>query len=782
MQLPKQEFTLDVAGKPFTLTVSNLANQANASAIGLYGDTAVLVTAVIGSQDRPIDFFPLTVEYEERFYAAGKILGSRFLRREGRPSDEAVLSGRLIDRAVRPLFNHDLRRDVQIVVTTLSYDGENDPDFVAFLTVSSVLMISDIPWNGPIGGVRMAKMKDGEFIVNPENAKVEDKTKVAYEAFIGATEDRINMIELAGNEATEDEVSEGFAMAHDEIKKMCVFQKEIQAKIGKKKLEGVFVELDAELVKRVHEFLDGKLEAGVYGTDKAELKAKMHGIKVDLEEYLKEAGYEDTSKIEAILEVEIDALMHKNILEQGRRPDGRAMDEIRPLYGEVGMFKRLHGTGLFMRGATQALAVTTLGAPGDEQLVETIETSGKKRFMLHYNFPPYSTGEVKRMGGVGRRELGHGALAKKAIEWMLPTQEEFPYVIRVVSEVLASNGSSSMATTCAATLSLMDAGVPMRKPVGGIAMGLVMDHAGNYKVLTDIQGPEDHYGDMDCKVAGTTDGITAMQMDVKIEGITLPILKDTLTAAKKARLQILDVMKGAIAEPRKQLSPYAPSIISMRIDPEKIGTVIGSGGKTINGIIADTGVITINIEDDGVISIAAVGHEKAEAAKRIIESLLKEYEIGEVVHGKIIKLLDFGAVVDLGGGRDGMVHISEFKHGFVEKISDVAHIGDEVTAQVIRTEQGKVSLSVKALLPKPEGGPKRDELSRSERPDGPRHGGGRGHGENHRSGGFGGSRRPRNEESEPRHEMHSTPREEKAGKSLEEVLKELEGGATGHEE
>lgn len=788
MQLPKQEFVLDVAGKPFTLTVSSLANQANASAIGTYGDTAVLVTAVMGSQDRPIDFFPLTVDYEERFYAAGKILGSRFMRREGRPSDEAVLSGRLIDRAIRPLFNHDLRRDVQVIVTILSYDGENDPDFVALLTVSSVLMMSDIPWNGPIGGVRMAKTKDGEFIVNPQNSKIEDKTKIAYEAFIAATEDRINMIELAGNEATEEEVAEGFAEAHEAIKKMCGFQKELQAKIGKKKLEGVFVEIDAELAKRVHEFLDGKLEAGVYGTDKAELKAKMHGIKTDLHEHLKEAGHEDLSKLDAILEAEIDALMHKNILEQGRRPDGRAMDEIRPLYGEVGMFKRLHGTGLFMRGATQALAVTTLGAPGDEQLVETIETSGKRRFMLHYNFPPYSTGEVKRIGGVGRRELGHGALAEKAIKWMLPTQEEFPYVIRVVSEVLASNGSSSMATTCAATLSLMDAGVPMRKPVGGIAMGLVMDHAGNYKVLTDIQGPEDHYGDMDCKVAGTTDGITAMQMDVKIEGITVQVLKDTLAAAKKARLQILDVMKGAIAEPRKELSPYAPSIISMRIDPEKIGTVIGSGGKTINGIIADTGVITINIEDDGVVSIAAIGHEKAEAAKRIIESLLKEYEIGEVVHGKIIKLLDFGAVVDLGGGRDGMVHISEFKHGFVEKIGDVAHMGDEVTAQVIRTEQGKISLSVKALVPKPEGAPKRDELSRPGQHEGHGHGGDR-----QRPRGLGGSRHPRNEEREPHRPAgaygdggqrteRSQPAGEVKGKSLEEVLKELESGQAYREE
>lgn len=777
MQLPKQEFTLDVAGKPFTLTVSSLANQANASAIGTYGDTSVLVTAVMGSQDRPIDFFPLTVDYEERFYAAGKILGSRFMRREGRPSDEAVLSGRLIDRAIRPLFNHDLRRDVQVIVTILSYDGENDPDFVALLTVSSVLMMSDIPWNGPIGGVRMAKTKDGEFIVNPENSKIEDKTKIAYEAFIGATEDRINMIELAGNEATEDEVAEGFVQAHEAVKKMCAFQKELQAKIGKKKLEGVFVEIDAELTKRAHAFLEEKLEAGVYGTDKTELKQKMHGIKTDLEAHLKEAGYEDLSKVDAILEVEIDTLMHRNILEQGRRPDGRAMDEIRSLYGEVGLFKRLHGTGLFMRGATQALAVTTLGAPGDEQLVETIETSGKKRFMLHYNFPPYSTGEVKRMGGVGRRELGHGALAKKAIEWMLPTQEEFPYVIRVVSEVLASNGSSSMATTCATTLSLMDAGVPMKKPVGGIAMGLVMDHAGNYKVLTDIQGPEDHYGDMDCKVAGTTDGITAMQMDVKIEGITAQILKDTLTAAKKARLQILDVMKGAIAEPRKQLSPYAPSIISMRIDPEKIGTVIGSGGKTINGIIADTGVITINIEDDGVVSIAAIGHEKAEAAKRIIESLLKEYEIGEVVHGKIIKLLDFGAVVDLGGGRDGMVHISEFKHGFVEKISDVAHMGDEVTAQVIRTEQGKISLSVKALLPKSEGAPKRDELSQGGRRES------HGHGDRQRPRGLGGSRHPRNEEREPHRPDRAVEHVERTqsgdvkGKSLEEVLKELESGA-----
>lgn len=794
MQLPKQEFTLDVAGKPFTLTVSNLANQANASAIGSYGDTAVLVTAVIGDADRPIDFFPLTVDYEERFYAAGKILGSRFMRREGRPSEEAVLSGRMIDRAIRPLFNHDLRRDVQVVITVLSYDGENDPDFVAFLTASSVLMMSDIPWNGPIGGAKIAKLKSGEYMINPENAAVADKEALAYEAFVGATEDRINMIELAGNEATEEDVAEGFAQAHEAIKKMCAFQKEVQAKLGKKKLENVFVPRNEDLAKRVKAFLADKLEAGVYGTDKAELKRKMHGIKTDMEAHLKEAGYEDHAGVGAVLEAEIDALMHKNILELGKRPDGRAMDEIRPLYGEVGLLKRLHGSGLFMRGATQALAITTLGAPGDEQIVETIKTDMKRRFMLHYNFPPYSTGEVKRMGGVGRREIGHGALAEKAIKWMLPKQEEFPYVIRVVSEVLASNGSSSMATTCATTLSLMDAGVPMRKPVGGIAMGLVMDHAGNYKVLTDIQGPEDHYGDMDCKVAGTVDGITAMQMDVKIEGITVQILKDVLTQAKKARLQILDVMRAAIAEPRKQLSPYAPSIISMKIDPEKIGTVIGSGGKTINGIIADTGVITINIEDDGMVSIAAVGYEKAEAAKWVIESLLKEYEMGEVVSGKIIKLLDFGAVVDLGGGRDGMVHISEFKHGFVEKISDVAHIGDEVVAKVIRVEQGKIALSVKAMVPKEDRGPQRDELSRDARPEraeGHRGGhGGRSHADRHAGGGLGGSRRPRNEEREPRKPINEEVRpvewphaggKDVKGKSLEEVLKELEGGMTGHE-
>lgn len=795
MQLPKQEFVLDVAGKPFTLTVSNLANQANASAIGSYGDTAVLVTAVMGDSDRSTDFFPLSVDYEERFYAAGKILGSRFMRREGRPSEEAVLSGRMIDRSIRPLFNHDLRRDVQIVITILSYDGENDPDFVAFLTASSVLMMSDIPWNGPIGGVRMAKLKSGEFVLNPENSKIVDKETLVYEAFIGATEDRINMIELAGNEAPEEDVAEGFVQAHEAIKKMCVFQKELQAKIGKKKLDDVFVPRNEELAKRVVAFLADKLEAGVYGTDKTELKRKMHGIKTDLETHLKEAGYEDHAGVGAILEAEIDALIHRNILEQGKRPDGRAMDEIRSLYGEVGLFKRLHGSGLFMRGATQALAITTLGAPGDEQIVETIETDMKRRFMLHYNFPPYSVGEVKRMGGVGRREIGHGALAEKAIKWMLPKQEEFPYVIRVVSEVLASNGSSSMATTCATTLSLMDAGVPLKKPVGGIAMGMVMDHAGNYKVLTDIQGPEDHYGDMDCKVAGTTDGITAMQMDVKIEGITAQILKDTLAQAKKARLQILEVMKGALAEPRKQLSPYAPSIISMRIDPEKIGTIIGSGGKTINGIIADTGVITINIEDDGMVSIAAVGYEKAEAAKRIIESLLKEYEIGEVISGKIIKLLDFGAVVDLGGGRDGMVHISEFKHGFVEKISDVASIGDEVVAKVIRSEQGKIALSVKAMVPKEDRGPKGDELSRDARSEGPRperggHGGG--HSDRHASGGLGGSRRPRHEEREPRRPIneevkpvewpHSGDGKEMKGKSLEEVLKELEGGMSGHED
>lgn len=696
-----------MAGKPFTLTVSQMANQANAAVMGQYGDTTVLATVVMGNTDRPLDYFPLTVDYEERFYAAGKILGSRFVRREGRPSNDAVLSGRLIDRTLRPLFDSRIRRDVQVVITVLSYDELNDPDFVSLVSASAALFASDIPWGGPIAGVKVVKLKNGEVIINPTNDVLSDKENIIFETFVSGTEDKINMLEVAGKEAEEKDVLDAFEKAHKEIKKIIEFQREVAKKIGKPKASVHMAEPDAEVKNKIVEFLKGKLEDAVYakdsvkkqdGVSKSEQSQKLFELKNSLQEYLKGEGVTDLSIIDPILEEETDKLVHKNILESDKRPDGRKLDEVRPLYAEVGLFKRLHGSAFFMRGGTQALAVTTLAAPGSEQLVETMESTLKRRFMLHYNFPPYATGEVKKMGGTGRREIGHGALAEKAISPMIPSQEEFPYTIRVVSEILASNGSSSMATVCASSMSLMDAGVPIKKPVAGIAMGLITDGSNKtYKILTDIQGPEDHYGDMDCKVAGTKDGINAMQMDVKINGVTVDMLGEIMERAKKARLQILDVMSKAISESRQKVSDFAPVIMTLDINPEKIGEVIGPGGKMINAIIAETGVHTIDIEQTGKVFVAASDQQKAESAINTIKSLTKEYQIGEMVEGKIVRILEFGAIVDLGGGQDGMIHVSELKNGFVKKVEDVVKLGDFVKAKVIKTDNGKIGLSIKAL-------------------------------------------------------------------------------------
>ena len=697
-----KEFSIDFQGKPLSLKVSKIAEQANSAVLGQYGDTVVLVTATMGKNDRATDYFPLVVDYEEKFYAAGKIIGSRFIRREGRPSEEAILSGRMIDRVLRPFFNSRMRRDVQIVITILSYDEENDPDFISLLSASVALAISDIPWNGPVAGVRLAKMKDGNLMINPTKTEI-NGGEFLFESFVAGNESKINMIELAANEVSEKEAIGSFETAQEEIKKLIKFQKEIISKIGKPKSEVLLTEPDPNLKHKVQEFLRGKLEAAVYVSDKAEQNDNLRKLKEDLKEHLVSEGLIPDG-LDSIIEEEIDALIHKNVLEKDLRPDSRKLDEVRTLFGQVGLFKRLHGSALFFRGSTQSLAVTTLAAPGQEQMIETMEVSGKRRFMLHYNFPPYSVGEIGRMGAPGRREVGHGALAEKAIRSIIPSKEEFPYTIRVVSEILSSNGSSSMATVCASILSLMDAGVPIKKPVAGIAMGIITEKPQTtndkqkYKVLTDIQGPEDHYGDMDCKVAGTTDGITAMQMDVKIEGVTADILKDVLAQAKKARLEILEVMKKVIDKPREKLSEFAPIILTLDINPERIGEVIGPGGKIINMIIKDTGVTTIDIEQTGKVFVSATTPEQAQAAIQYIQSLTKEFEVGEIIEGKIIKLLEFGAIVDLGGGNDGMIHISEVKSGFVKDINEVLKLGDIVKAKIIKVENGKIGLSIKALM------------------------------------------------------------------------------------
>jgi polyribonucleotide nucleotidyltransferase len=705
MDLNSKKFSIDLAGRPLTLEVSRLGEQANAAVMGTYGGTTVLATVVMGKDDSEVDYLPLTVDYEERFYAAGKVLGSRFVRREGKPSEEAILSGRLVDRAIRPLFDQRIRRDIQVVVTVISYDEENDPDLVALITVSTALAISDIPWNGPVSGVKVAEI-GGEFVVNPINSLLNDSV-VRFDTFVaGAGNKIVNMIELAGSDATEENILKAFDKATEEIERLNEFQNRIIKEIGREKSAVKLFEPSAGLKNAVLGFLSNKLETAVYERDKVRRENELRKLEEGLKLYLTEKGYaaSDLSLAAYVMEEAIDDLVHHKILSSDERPDGRKLDEIRELYGEVGLLKCTHGSALFIRGNTQALASVTIAPPGAEQLIDTMEFSGKRRFMLHYNFPPYSVGETGRLGGPGRREIGHGALAYKAISPLIPSKEDFPYTIRVVSEILSSNGSSSMATVCASSLALMDAGVPIKKPVAGIAMGLMMDskpqitnHKARYKILTDIQGPEDHYGDMDFKVAGTHDGVNAIQMDVKIQGVNLDILREALEQARKARLQILDFTAKILSKPRSELSRLAPRVLVTQIDPTRIGELVGPGGKVINSLIARTGVTSIDVEQDGKVFVSAMQPEAAEKAIAEIKSMMREFKVGEVVEGNVVKLMDFGAIVDLGGGRDGMIHISELKNGFVKNVTDVLNLGDHVKAEVIKVENGKVGLSIKEL-------------------------------------------------------------------------------------
>lgn len=697
MELNKKVFIKNIAGRDLKIEVSRLAEQTDAAVFATYGGTTVLVTTVMGKSDREIDYMPLTVDYEEKFYAAGKIIGSRFVRREGRPSEDAILSGRLVDRSIRPLFDQRLRRDIQVVVTILSIDEINEPDFIALMAASTALGISDIPWGGPIAGVKVAKIGD-RMVINPSHVETTDNPEVRFESFVAGLNGKINMIELEGNDAEEKEIVEAYAVALKEIEGLVDFQKEIIKEIGKKKADVKLAEPDEGLKKAVSGFLETRLEKAVYIKEKTDREQKLSGLEDEMADHLIEKGFSgaDMSAAGALFNKALDELVHKNILEKEMRPDGRKLDEVRDLYTETGLLPRTHGSAIFIRGNTQALAVTTLAAPGAEQLIETMEYSGKRRFMLHYNFPPYSVGETGSYRGPGRRDIGHGALAEKALRPLIPTQDEFPYTIRVVSEILSSNGSSSMATVCAGSMSLMDAGVPIKKPAAGIAMGLMSNEKGDYKILTDIQGPEDHHGDMDFKVAGTAEGVNAVQMDVKIWGVDLEIVEKTFVQAREARTRILEAMAKTIKSP-KELSPYAPQVMVIHIDPDKIGEVIGPGGKTINAIIERTKALTIDIEQTGKVFVVADTKEAALKAVAEIESLTKEYEVGEIVEGNVVRLLDFGAILDLGGGRDGMIHISEFKDGFVKNINDVVKVGDFLRAKVIRVEDGKIALSVKQL-------------------------------------------------------------------------------------
>ncbi|MBU4348377.1 polyribonucleotide nucleotidyltransferase [Patescibacteria group bacterium] len=703
MEINKKVFSTEFAGRPLSFETSKIGEQADAAIIGKYGETIVLATVVMGKEDKKgMDYFPLMVNYEEKFYAIGKILGSRFMRREGKSSDKAVLSGRIVDRTIRPLFNSAMRRQVQVVITTLQIDGSNDPEFISLMTASVALAVSRIPWNGPVAGVKIAKIKgSNDIIINPTISELNnEENNLDFDAFIAGTKDKINMVELGGDEAGEKDILGGFDLAQKQIIELIKFEEEIIKELSIPKEEVYLAIPEKDIEEKINNFLGDKLETAFYNPDKEKSSEMLSEIKDGMKKMLIEGGAEEKDMIAAdvFLELKLDGILHSKILQEEKRPDNRKLDEVRDLYAEAGILSRVHGSALFVRGGTQSLALTTIAPPGAEQLLDTVDFSGKKRFILHYNFPPYSVGEIGPFRGPGRRDIGHGSLAEKALKPLIPSKENFPYTIRVVSEILSSNGSSSMATVCAGGLSLMDAGVPIKRTPAGIAMGLIADDKSNdYKILTDIQGPEDHYGDMDFKVAGTEEGITAIQMDVKIQGVDLEIIEKVLIKGKEARLHILKTIQGALAEPRKEVSKFAPVVFVIDINPEKIGEVIGPGGKVINGIIASTGATSIDIDQSGKVYVSGSSKEIAEAALKQVELIVNDLEVGQIVEGNIIKILDFGAILEIGPGKDGMIHVSELKDGFVKKVEDVVKLGDFVRAKVIRSENGKVSLSLKAI-------------------------------------------------------------------------------------
>jgi len=722
-----KEFREEFAGKPLTITVGKLAHQANGSVLIQYGETTVLATACLGGVTTK-DYFPLTLDYEEKYYAAGKIKGSKWIKREGRPSEDAILTARVIDRALRPRFDHGIRNEVQVVATVLTFDHVNDPDMPALFAASLALMISDIPFDGPVASVRVGRV-EGKMVFNPTYT---ERQQSDYDIIVAGTSQRINMLEAGAKMVAEDDMADAIGAGFKELQKLNALQKKIAAELGKPKQElNVFMH-DAELTQKVRDIAEPLLEKNLYTPGKAAYYAGIDVSKKAVMEELEKAYADDDQKArklmeaDALFEGEIDRIVHKNIIEKEKRPDGRKLDELRALSVEVGTFPHTHGNGIFNRGETQALSVLTLAAPGLEQWMETMEIDlTKKGFMHHYNFPPFSVGETGRMGAPGRREIGHGALAERSLVPIIPARDQFPYTIRVVSEIMGSNGSSSMASVCASSLALMDGGVPIVAPAAGIAMGLMFDHKGEqYKILTDIQGPEDHHGDMDLKVAGTADGVTGMQMDVKIEGITEEIVRKTLIQAKKARLEILAVMTAAIAAPRSELSPHAPRVQTMHIEPSKIGAVIGKGGETINGIIEETGA-TIDIEDDGTVFITCVSPEGMAKAVERINQLTYEPKPGEEFDGEVTGIKDFGIFVEILPGKEGMVHVSEMSTERVNHPRDVVKEGQQVHVWVKAiSDEGKISLSMvgphgKQFSPRPGGDQPRRPFG--ERPRPPHH-------------------------------------------------------------
>ena len=692
-------YNTQIAGRPLVIETGKVAKQANGAAVVRYGDTVVLVTATASKEPREgIDFFPLTVDYEEKQYAVGKIPGG-FIKREGRATEAATLSARLIDRPIRPLFPKGFRNDLHVVATILSVEKDNAPGVTAIIGASLALSISNIPFSGPVAAV-IVGMLDGELIINPT---VEQSARSTMHLTVAGTSEAIMMVEGGADEIPENRMVDAIFFAHEEIKKICAFQDQIIAEVGVPKTEVKAPELNPDIDAAIREYGTSLLEEAVKNPDKKSREADMDKAQEDILEHLLEQYPEEEKQIHTIIEKVQKEVVRKMILEQGERVDGRQLKEIRPISCEVGYLPRPHGSGLFTRGQTQALSVTTLGAISEEQILDGLGIEESKRYIHHYNFPPYSTGEVKPMRGPGRREIGHGALAERALLPVIPSEEEFPYTIRVVSEILESNGSSSMASVCGSTLSLMHAGVPIKAPVSGIAMGLVKE-GDRFAILSDIQGIEDALGDMDFKVTGTETGVTALQMDIKILGVNRAIVETALAQAHEGRMFILGKMMEAISKPNELLSPYAPQMIRMQIHPDKIREVIGPGGKVIHKIVDETGC-KIDIEDDGSLFIVATDEEAGQKARHIIEAIVAEVEVGKTYMGTVKRIMDFGAFVEIipgvlgTQGKEGLVHISQLAEERVNKVKDVVDIGDQILVKVTEIDrQGRVNLSRKAVL------------------------------------------------------------------------------------
>ncbi|TQS75513.1 polyribonucleotide nucleotidyltransferase [Ornithinibacillus gellani] len=688
----KKVFSTEISGTKFTIEIGEVAKQANGACMVHYGDTAVLSAATASKEPKDLPFFPLTVNYEERLYAVGKIPGG-FIKREGRPSEKAILSSRLIDRPIRPLFPDGFRNEVQVISTVMSVDQDCSSEMAAMIGSSVALCISDIPFEQPIAGVHVGRV-DGEFIINPT---IEQQEKSDISLTVAGTKDAVNMVEAGALEVSEETMLEAILFGHEEIKRLVAFQEEIIESVEVVKSEVALFQLDEELTQEIEGTAKDKLLAAIQVKEKHAREDAIAEVKAEVLANYEEAEPETIKQVKSILDHMVKEEVRRLITIEKIRPDGRKIDEIRPLSSRIGVLPRTHGSGLFTRGQTQVLSICTLGALGDVQILDGLGLEESKRFMHHYNFPQYSVGETGPIRGPGRREIGHGALGERALEPVVPGDNEFPYTIRLVSEVLESNGSSSQASICASTLAMMDAGVPIKSPVAGIAMGLIKS-GDEYSILSDIQGMEDALGDMDFKVAGTAKGITALQMDIKIDGLSKEILEEAMSQAKTGRMHILDSMIATIAEPKSELSPYAPKILTMSIHPDKIRDVIGPSGKQINKIIDETGV-KIDIEQDGSVYISSTDAEMNEKAKSIIEDLVREVEVGQIYLGKVKRIEKFGAFVELFKGKDGLVHISELQETRTNKVEDVVKIGDEVLVKVKEIDhQGRVNLSRKAVL------------------------------------------------------------------------------------